>query len=130
MLSSEKKRLEPLHVEINANSSKPFVFLELQNEFTVMNSNYVPITFESLTMRVTVFEKLINSTTNNTRVSIPLRSSQSVFNTARLYFNVKNSLSFMAPYCADPRRFMHTFLFKFDVAAQASVLGHSQDMSM
>ena len=88
-MSSDRKRLEPLHVEIDANSSRSSVFLLLQNEFTVVNSNFVPVTFESLTMRVTVFEKLLNNTTNHTRVSIPLRSSKSVFGTAGLFFNRK-----------------------------------------
>ena len=32
------------------------------------NSNYVPVTFESITMRSTVFEQTLNISTNSTQV--------------------------------------------------------------
>lgn len=127
-ISSEKKRLQPIHLEIDDEGPSPSVFLVIQQEFTVENSNYVPVTFESITMRSTVFEQTLNVSTNATQVTVPLRSSLPVYASAAVHF--QNALGFIAPYCKDPRKYLHTLLFHFDVAAQASILSHSQDMSM
>jgi len=78
-LSSDRKRILPQQAIVIDNTTQPSVFLTIQNEFLVNNSNYVPVTVESLNMSVTAFERVVNKTSNTTLVTIAPRSFELVY---------------------------------------------------
>ncbi|KAL3832611.1 hypothetical protein ACJMK2_024241 [Sinanodonta woodiana] len=127
-LKSQSPYLYPSQVYVN--TSENFVSFFVTNYFTVINENYFSVLVTDVAMTVLYDTQVINSTRNQSSLSIPLRENREYYVQIQITFNNADELGYMAGSCLSPVRWAHEMVMIFQLTVSYSFLGHTEQTTM
>lgn len=123
---SNQPYLEPS--ELNINVTSQYVFVSFVNRYNFSNENYVPVTVTGVTMAVQYDMRVLNKVVNTTNLVIPNLSLKEYY--VAMNLTLSGDEGYLAKFCNDPRRWVHDMFMQFDLTANYSYLGHTEQTTL
>jgi len=126
-LHSDMPNLKPM-TRISNTTGSGFLQITVKNVFNVSNTNFVAIRASEMNVNAFFDQRMIGQISNQTRVSIPMRS----YFMYEIYMNLTFSgeEGYIAYYCDDKATHGHSLLIPFMVSAKFNYLGHEEESTL
>ncbi|XP_064613966.1 transmembrane protein 106B-like [Liolophura sinensis] len=123
---SKQPYLEPNYLHINVTMG--IVNFTVTNRYNFSNSNYFPVTITGIQSSVMYDMKVLTTGKNNTQLRIPMRSTKE--QTVNLDILLQGDEAYLATYCADHRKWVHDLFMQFELTANYSYLGRTEQTTL
>ena len=125
-LESQLKTLHPTKRVVNR--TEQIVFLTVTDQYNITNSNYFPLYVTQLNVAASFDQKIVGSSQNDTRMTIPMRAT--ITYSINLNITFSGSEGYIAYYCSTGMPGSHSILMPFVTTMSSTYLGHSEDTTL